>query len=154
MCSAHATVRGLLQEVVTPARTVVLDLEAGLENLSRGTPRYVDTLLLVAEPYFKSMETASRAKTLAEELGVPRIAVVANKVRPGDEDAMQTFFSRVALPVIAIVPADERILEADRSGHAPLDHDPASPAMRAIGELADALTRTTLDGVPPVGRSG
>jgi CO dehydrogenase maturation factor len=141
MCSAHATVRGLLQELTTPARTVVMDLEAGLEHLSRGTPRHVDTILLVAEPYFKSMETAARSKTLAEELGVPRAVVVANKVRgASDEAAMQAFFARVGLPLVGVVPADDRILEADQSGRAPLDHDARSPAMTAIGRLADRLT--------------
>jgi CO dehydrogenase maturation factor len=141
MCGAHATVRGLLQELTTRARTVVMDLEAGLEHLSRGTPRYVDAILLVAEPYFKSMETAARCKTLAEELGVARTVVVANKVRgASDEDAMRSFFARVGLPVVGLVPADERILEADRRGRAPLDHDAASPGIVAIGRLADTLT--------------
>lgn len=141
MCAAHATVRGLLQELTTPARTVVMDLEAGLEHLSRGTPRYVDTILLVAEPYFKSMETAARGRTLADELGIARTAVVANKIRgPADEEAMRTFFGRVGLPLIGMVPADERILEADRTGRAPLDHDATSPAMVAIDRLADTLT--------------
>jgi CO dehydrogenase maturation factor len=141
MCGAHATVRGLLQELTTPARTVVMDLEAGLEHLSRGTPRHVDAILLVAEPYFKSMETAARSKTLAEELGVARAVVVANKVRgASDEEAMRAFFARVGLPLVGVVPADDRILEADRMGRAPLDHDATSPAMAAISRLADTLT--------------
>src|SRR5262245_66672180 len=109
MCAAHATVRGLLLELTTPARTVVMDLEAGLEHLSRGTPRHVDTILLVAEPYFKSMETAARCKTLAAELGVARTVVVANKVRgPADADALQAFCTRVGLPLVGLIPADDR----------------------------------------------
>jgi CO dehydrogenase maturation factor len=141
MCGAHATVRGLLQELTTPARTVVMDLEAGLEHLSRGTPRHVDAILLVAEPYFKSMETAARCKTLAEELGVTRTVAVANKIRDAsDETAMRTFFARVGLPVLGVVPADDQILAADRAGRAPLDHDAGSPAMVAIARLAETLT--------------
>ena len=59
----------------------------------------VDTLLVVAEPYFKSMETAARCKPLAEDLSIPRIVAVANKIRgPQDEDAMRQFFARAALP--------------------------------------------------------
>lgn len=140
MCSAHATVRGLMRELTEQPGTVVLDLDAGLENLSRGTPRYVDTLLLVAEPYFKSMETAARSKTLAEKLGIPRILGVANKVRgPQDEEAMRSFFTQAGLPLVGVIPADEMVLEADRVGRAPLDHDAASPAMVEITRLADAL---------------
>src|SRR5215831_3432499 len=73
VCGAQATVRGLLDDLTEQSDTVVIDMEAGLEHLSRGTLRYVDTLLVVAEPYFKSMETAARCKPLAEDLGIPRI---------------------------------------------------------------------------------
>ena len=141
MCAAHATVRGLLHDVTEQAGTVVIDMEAGLEHLSRGTPRYVDTLLLVAEPYFKSMETAARSKVMAEELGIPRVLAVPNKVRgPWDAEAMRGFFARVGLPITVLIPADEMILEADRLGRAPLDHDAASPAVAEIARLAEALS--------------
>lgn len=140
MCAAHATVRGLVRDVTEQSGTVVIDMEAGLEHLSRGTPRYVDTLLLVAEPYFKSMETAARCKVLAEELGIPHILAVPNKVRgPQDEEAMRGFFARTGLPVLGIIPADEKILEADWLGRSPLDHDATAPAVVEITRLADAL---------------
>jgi CO dehydrogenase maturation factor len=140
MCAAHATVRGLLHDLTEQEGTVVIDMEAGLEHLSRGTPRYVDTLLLVTEPYFKSMETAARSKAMAEELGIPRILAVPNKVRgPQDEEAMRSFFAHVGLPFLGLVPADEMILEADRLGRAPLDHAATSPAVAEIARLAAAL---------------
>ena len=142
MCAAHATVRGLLYDVTEQSGSVVIDMEVGLEHLSRGTPRYVDTLLLVAEPYFKSMETAARSKAMAEELGIPRILAVPNKVRgPQDAEAMRRFFAHVGLPFTVFIPADEMILEADRLGRAPLDHDAASPAVVEIARLAEALSR-------------
>ena len=141
MCAAHATVRGLLYDVTEQSGTVVIDMEAGLEHLSRGTPRYVDTLLLVAEPYFKSMETAARSKAMAEELGIARILAVPNKIRGAqDEEAMRRFFTHLGMPFLAFIPADEMILEADQLGRAPLDHDAASPAVVAITRLADALS--------------
>ena len=141
MCAAHATVRGLMRDLTEQPGTVVVDLDAGLENLSRGTPRYVDTLLLVAEPYFKSMETAARSRDLAEELGIPRILAVANKVRgPQDEEALRGFFARAGLLLVGVIPADEMVLEADRAGRSPLDHDGASPAVVEITRLVETLT--------------
>ena len=59
----------------------VVDMEAGLEHLSRGTDRHVDTLLVVLEPYFKALETARRCAELGRELGIPRVWGVANKLR-------------------------------------------------------------------------
>jgi CO dehydrogenase maturation factor len=141
MCGAHATVRGLLHDLAEQSDTVVIDMEAGLEHLSRGTPRYVDTLLVVAEPYCKSMETAVRCKPLAEDLGIPRIVAVTNKVRgPQDEDAMRQFFARAALPLVSVIPADEMIVEADRLGRSPMDHAATSPAVVEITRLVDVLS--------------
>ncbi len=118
----------------------MIDIEAGLEHLSPATPRYVDTLLLVAEPYLKPMETAAGCKVLAEEPGIPRILAVPNKVRgPLDEEAMRGFFTRTGLPVLGIIPADEKALEADRLGRSPMDHDAAAPAVVEITRLADTL---------------
>src|SRR5919201_2006337 len=109
MCSAHGAVRILLGEMVQRvSQPTVVDIEAGLEHLSRGTARNVDAMLLVAEPYFKSMETAARMNDLARELGVPRVSVVANKVRtPADEEALRTFFTSRGIEVSAVVPDDQ-----------------------------------------------
>jgi len=85
--------------------------------------------------------TAAQPKALAEELGIPRIMAVANKVRgTQDEEAMRGFFARAGLPVLGVIPVDEMVLEADRLGKAPLDHDVASPAMVEITRLVDTLT--------------
>ncbi|MGI8843887.1 MAG: AAA family ATPase, partial [Gemmatimonadaceae bacterium] len=72
MCGAHATVRGLLGELVAHSangRDIIVDMEAGLEHLSRGTGRHVSLFLAVVEPYYRSMETARRIVELAAELG-------------------------------------------------------------------------------------
>jgi CO dehydrogenase maturation factor len=53
MCGAHATVRGFLGEIVARAesdRHIIVDMEAGLEHLSRGTGRHVSLLVAVLEP--------------------------------------------------------------------------------------------------------
>lgn len=144
MCRAHATVRGVLGGLMAggPDATVV-DLEAGLEHLSRGTARHVTTLLVVAEPYFKSLETAARSFALARDLDIPRVLLVANKLRtPGDEAAVVGFAERHGLPLAARVPWDEAVTEADRRGAAPIEHCPDAPGVRAIAALAADLLAT------------
>ena len=63
MCGAHATVRGFVGELVNQSQMpydVLIDMEAGLEHLSRGTARQVSVILAVVEPYYRSMETLRR----------------------------------------------------------------------------------------------
>lgn len=141
MCRAHATVRELLGKLVEEVpETTVADLEAGLEDFSRGTPHHADTLLVVLEPYYKSLETGRRIAELGRELKLPRILGVANKVRSSeDESAIRQFAQTHQLELAAVVPHDEAILEADRQGRSPVEIAPETAAVRAVRELAYSL---------------
>jgi CO dehydrogenase maturation factor len=145
MCRAHATVRGVLNGIVAETgRLTIVDLEAGLEHLSRGTARHVDTMLVVAEPYYKSLETARRSFALARDLGIAAVHLLANKVRGASEEtAIRDFAERHQLPLLAVVPWDEAVAEADRRGLPLIETDPGAPSLRAISEVADRLMAAT-----------
>ena len=95
--------------------SLVLDMEAGVEHLTRGTVTAVDHLLIVADPSRRSVETALRIERLAGEVKVPRVGFVGNRVRSLEDEA----FLKKMLPegkLVGCVPFDERIREADRNG--------------------------------------
>lgn len=117
----------------------IVDMEAGLEHLSRGTGRHVDTLIVTLEPYYKSLETARRCAELAREIGIPRIVAVANKTRD-DEDraAIRDFAARYDLTIVGEIPMDDRLRKADLAGRAPID-EAGSAAVAAIYALAARL---------------
>lgn len=142
MCRTHATVRRVLGELVASGDDMtVVDMEAGLEHLSRGTTRGADTMLVVAEPYFKSLETARRAYTLARDLDISRVFVVANKSRgPRDDEAIQTFCQRHRLQLLATVPFDAAVSDAELGGAALLDVNAQAPSVIQIQRLADLVT--------------
>ena len=118
----------------------MVDMEAGLEHLSRGTGRHMDRILAVLEPYYRSMETASRVADLAKELGIPEVLAVSNKVRDeADRKAIAEFCAKRGLKLVAEIPHDPAWAEAERSGASPIDHASSSPAIRAIRELATHL---------------
>ncbi len=133
--------RGIIRELGSDgAGVTVVDLEAGLEELKRGTPKHTDTLLVVAEPYFRSIEAAARTAALGRDLGVPTVGIVANKVRD-DEDGglIRQVFEPQELMVVGAVPFDESVVRADRMGAALIDVDPDSPGVGAVESLADAV---------------
>ncbi|HXI13411.1 MAG TPA: hypothetical protein VNM92_12335 [Thermoanaerobaculia bacterium] len=132
--------RSLLTEMIAENdRPTIVDIEAGLEHLSRGTARSVDTMLVIFEPYFKSMETGARMTALARELGIPRVLGVANKVTPADEKDLAAFCLSRDMELAATIPRDEVMATADRNGSGPLDVSSSSPAIDAIGKLAERL---------------
>lgn len=119
--------------------TTIVDMEAGLEHLSRGTARHVDTLLVMLEPYYKALETGRQAAEFGRELGVKRILAVANKIRDdADAQAVRDFAATHGLSIAVEVPLDDRIRRGDLAGLAAIDV-PDSPAVAAIHELAGKL---------------
>lgn len=142
MCGAHGAVRVLLGEMISGnARPTVVDIEAGLEHLSRGTARGVETMLVVFEPYFKSMETGARMAALAHELGIPHVFGVANKVTAFDGEELAAFCRSRGIDLIASIPRDDAMQIADRRGVGPLDLEERTPAIEAIQGLADRLSQ-------------
>lgn len=139
MCSAHATVGALLGDLGTWAEALtIVDLEASPEHLSRGTARHVDALLLVAEPYFRALETVRRMAALASELPIPRVAVVANKVRSAtDAEAVEAFCAQHGLEAIGAIPWSSVVLDADAARTPLSEQDDA--VVEAIRELGGRL---------------
>lgn len=123
-----------------PGDITIVDMEASIEHLTRGTIRNVDALLVIAEPYYRSLETAGRLVPLARELGLEHVWVVANKVRnERDEAAIRAYCDRHGFEVVGVVPFDEAVTEADQQGRALLDYQPTAPAVLAVDGLADTL---------------
>ncbi len=141
LCSAHATASALLADLGDAPDTVtIMDLEASPEHLSRGTARHADVLLLVAEPYYRSLETVRRQADLAAELPATKVMVVANKLRDAhDVDAIDEFCAGLGLPVLGRIPWSDEILDADRQARPLVDHAPECRAVEAIAELRHDL---------------
>lgn len=115
-------------------------MEASLEHMRRGTVRHVDTLLIVTEPYFRSLETAARLAELGHEIGIPRVAAVANKVRTdAEESAVRDFCARHGIELAQVIYFDTEVTRVDNAGLSLLDLAPDSRAANSIRELASSL---------------
>ncbi len=128
-------------EIVSEADNItVMDMEASLEHLSRGTVRHVDVLLVVTEPYYRSLETARRTLPLARGLGINHIYAVVNKYRSAeDEKAVTEFCQNNDLEIIVKIPFDENVTRADLEGKSLYDFNSASPVVMEVEKLAGAL---------------
>ncbi len=141
MCPANALLKALLRHLLLDREdVVVLDMEAGLEHLGRGVVKGVDALLAVVEPSFRSIETAYRVKKLAQDLGVKRIYVVGNKIGRSDEALfVKGEVERLGLDLLANIPLDRSVPDAEMAGLSPIDYAPDSLAVRAIEDLTHRL---------------
>lgn len=138
LCSKHAIVREIVNAAMSGSdEAVIVDMEASLEHMRRGTVRHVDTLLIITEPYYRALESAGRLVRLAREIGIPNLFGVANKVRnEAEEDAIRSYLDGLEVPLVATIPMDENITQADLQGGALLDLYPDAPAVKAIQNLS------------------
>ena len=99
---------------------VIMDMEAGLEHLGRGTTESVDQFIVVIEPGARSIQTYKNVKRLASDLGVKQVRVVANKVRNEEDEA----FVKSKIPeedLLGFIHYNTEVMDADRQGNSPYD---------------------------------
>jgi len=114
-CPENAFLKELLRHlVVERTDTVIVDMEAGLEHMGRGTTDSVNALIVVVEPGRRSFQTAEMIAQFARDLGVERVFAVANKVRPGDEAAVEEGIP--SLPLLGMLPYDPSATQVDLAG--------------------------------------
>jgi CO dehydrogenase maturation factor len=147
MCGGHATVRTLLGTVLQEhADIAIVDMEAGLEHLSRsgGTLAHADVLLVVMEPTRKSVLTAARTVALADELGIPRTVGVGNKARgASDVDFFATACAEYGVALAGVLSFDAAVVAADLAGGV-VDTEQGAVVMGQIAALRAFLGRVTV----------
>ncbi len=121
-CPESVLLKSLVRELVLRRdEVVILDMEAGIEHLGRGTAMGVDVMIAVVEPGQRSVETAHHVREMAAGIGITRFAVVLNKSTAPTEDQAWIAAEFGADTLLGIIPFDARIALADRTQRALLD---------------------------------
>ena len=123
--------------MVANTTVVVADLEAGIGTLTRLAEAAVDVTVVVVEPMPRSIDVGQRAVAVALAQRQGRVVVVANKVV--DADDRRRIEAAFPDQEVVVVPADAVIEAADRSGVSPIDRNAGSPAVLALGTLAELI---------------
>lgn len=140
-CPANAVIRELLRHLIVERdEVVVVDMEAGVEHLGRGTASQVDIMLVVADASRKSLEIAKKIYGLAKDLEIKDVFIVGNRVRDFEEkELIADFTEKNGLPLLALIPYDETVMKADRVGETPLKYAETSKGIAAIQGIGEKL---------------
>ena len=124
-CPENVVLKSLLAHVfIEREEYLIVDMEAGLEHLGRGTTAYMDALIVVVEPGRRSFQTARQVKDLAADLGIKRVYAVVNKAA-GEADIAMVRECLPELALLGVMRYNEKVIEADKLGVSPYDIDPA-----------------------------
>lgn len=135
MCPASAFLRALLRHLMLKEKSaVILDMEAGIEHLGRGTTRGMDLMIVVVEPGARSLETAERIKTLSSEIGIKHLVAVINK---GGSEKVNERLKELGIEVLGEIPFDSKLMQADLEKRAPIEV--GGKAVDAIVKIKEKL---------------
>jgi len=123
-CPENVLLKSLISHLfVAREETVIVDMEAGLEHLSRGSTAYMDVFVVVVEPGLRSFGTARQIKRLAGELGISSVHVVGNKVSSDQDRRLIEESLGQDFEILGYLSFNPKIIEADRLGVSPYDLD-------------------------------
>lgn len=137
ICPESTLLKALVTHIVLARNEiVVMDMEAGIEHLGRGTAQAVDKLIIVVEPGRRSIDTANHIRKLAAEIHLNQIVIVGNKIRSPQDEA----FLKTNLPdfqFLGFLPYDDTLIEADLTGTSSFDVE--SRAKEKITQIISTL---------------
>jgi CO dehydrogenase maturation factor len=120
VCPEHALLKTLVTHLVFYRDEVlVMDMEAGIEHIGRGTAGNVDMFIVVVEPGKRSIETAHNIKKLVADLGIKKVGVVGSKIRNDkDREYIKDKLKDEDIRILGFIPYNEEMIEADMEGEA------------------------------------
>ena len=122
-CPENVLLKNLVRHLlVKREEALIIDMEAGLEHLGRGSTGQVDALIIVVEPGQRAMNTARQIKKLGEDLKIKNMMIVGNKVN-SEEDRRLIERDLSDFPVLGYMSFNPKILQADKEGKSPYDMD-------------------------------
>jgi CO dehydrogenase maturation factor len=139
-CPENAFLRAVLRHAIFSDDVLILDMEAGIEHLGRGTAKGVDLLIAVVEPGMRSVETLGRIEKLSRDIEIERIAVVVNKYI--ECDTARKIVKRVSesYEVLGVIPYDRCFVEADMVNIPPYEVCDLKPFKKIKERLFDICT--------------
>lgn len=134
ICPESAFLKALMTHMVfNEKQHLIMDMEAGLEHLGRGTSSAVDALLVIVRPDMKSLETAQRIVPLYEDLKIPRLFYVGNEAETED-DIRFLKDNLIDYPLLGVIPSSMEIRKSGREGRPPFDDPRVNEEMKKIRE--------------------
>lgn len=141
-CPEHVLLRRLVSHLILRRdEVVILDMEAGIEHLTRGTASGVNAFIVVVEPGQRSLQTARHVEELAKGLGIKDVFVVGNKIK---RDTDREFITRKlpGMKVLGFMSYADETVAADLDGNSPFDSSPrAVEEARTIKTALDQLMK-------------
>jgi CO dehydrogenase maturation factor len=140
-CFANQIATQILDTLSKNYDITIMDMEAGLEHLSRRTTRDVDIMIIVTDPSKMGLQTAKRIKELSKEVGIQfkRMCLVGNKFTPEIREILEKAAAEAGIELLGIIPPSNEIMQSNLEGKSLFNLPEDSPAVASVREMAKKL---------------
>jgi len=136
-CPVNAFLARIIDRLSKNYDLTIMDMEAGLEHLSRRTDRDVDVMMVVTDPSSMGLQTARRVKEVAEEVHIDfkKFYLVGNRFKPEMESMLREEARKLGYEFVGIIPDDDNIFTHNLTGKPLLGLSSESPAISAVKQI-------------------
>lgn len=141
-CPVNDILRDALESLSRSFDVILVDGEAGVEQVNRRVTEKVDVLLTVTDPTIRGVQTAALIHDVAQKRKnreITRMGLVITRVREGQEEQLRRAAQDAGLEIVGLIPEDRNITERDLAGKPLFDIEDTSPSVVAVREMARKL---------------
>lgn len=142
-CYVNSVLQRYMDILIKNYPYTVMDNEAGMEHISRGTTRNPSFLMIVSDASPRGVRTAARIRDLVVDLKlkVGEMGLVLNRLV--DEEVTELAVKEAkaqGLDILGIIPSDQLVVKFDLADRSLLELPDDSPAVKAVGEIMQRVT--------------
>lgn len=140
-CSVNRLLKDALEQLILKFDTILIDGEAGIEQINRQVVEKINTLILVTDSSFRGIQTVHHIEKLVKNGAVPFcecIGVVFNRIQ-GDNRTLEQLQALVGLPVLGVVPYDPILQTFDAQGKTLLELPDDTPSLIAVNKVIEKI---------------
>jgi len=136
-CPVNAFLAHIIDRIIKNYDVTLMDMEAGLEHLSRRTDRDVDIMIVVTDPSSMGLQTAKRVKEVAKEVHIDfkKFYLIGNRFKPEMEPMLRDEAQKLGYEFVGIIPNDDNIFTRNLTGKPLMNLPDESPAIPAVKQI-------------------
>lgn len=141
-CYVNGVLKTQLDKYVGAYKYMVIDNEAGMEHIARGTLPHVETLLLVSDSSRRGIQAVGRIAQMVNELAIKpdKMGLIVNRAPNGVlSEGVKEEIEKQGLTLLGVLPQDEAVYEADCDGRPSSKIPATSPMKQALASVMKDL---------------
>ena len=141
-CYVNGVLKTLVDKYAKNYSYVVMDNEAGLEHVARGTLPHVDTMLLISDCSRRGIQAVARVAEMIGEMDLKpgRIGLIVNRAPNGVlDDGVKSEIEKHGLNLIGVLPQDDGVYRCDCNGEPSAKLPESNPVKVALKGIMQSL---------------